>query len=149
MSREADFKTRMDADVTLTAILTGGVYTAGAVGIEGISRDTTPLAFDAAGRLKPSALVRQRGLVPTGDVLDPITQQASASQVVEIYVYQRQGYTSIDTALARLYTLFQGYQFSDSFEVFYANQIDRERDEGALSGASLARIDFIVHSIRG
>lgn len=146
MAIEEDFATRMEADATLMAILTGGVYTAGAVGLEGITREATPSAF-SGGYLRPAALVRQRGNVPTFDVVDYIQQVTSASQIVEIYLYEDRGYTNIDAALARLYTLFQGHIMADTFEIRLANVIDRQRDQGSLAGASLARLDWQVVNI--
>lgn len=149
MAREDDFHARMIADATLMAILTGGVFTSGAVGLEGISRETTPAAFDANGYLKPCALVRQRGRVPDNNVRDYQAQKTSTAQVVEIYLYQDVGYTAIDAAITRLYTLLEGHLFADTFEVQLVNVIDRTRDEGALTGASLARLDWAVYSILG
>lgn len=147
MATEDLFKTRMVADSTLMAILGGGVFTAGTVGDLGVTRETTPAAFDTSGYLKPSALVRQRGNVPDGNVRDGMAQVTSAIQVVEIYMYQDSGYDQIDLALARLYDLFEGYQFANSFPAELVNIIDRQRDTGALAGASLARMDFAVFNI--
>lgn len=148
MTREADFAARMTGDATLMAILTGGVFQAGNVGVEGISRETTPTAF-SGGFLLPCALVRQRALVPDGIVEDDIAQDTGFRQVVEIWLYEDRGYTSIDSAANRIFVLFQGYQFADSFPVKLVNQIERERDPGALSGASLARLDWEVFSVKG
>lgn len=148
MSREGDFAARMTGDATLMAILTGGVHQAGLLGVERITRETVAAAFDANGYLKPCALVQQRADVPTGDVVDYIAQVTSNRQIVEIWVYQDSpGYTAIDAALARLRTLFFGYQFSDTFELRIANVLDRERDDGSLAGASMARQDWQVDSI--
>lgn len=149
MSREANFKTRMDADAPLLAILTGGVYVSGSLGLLGITRETTPSAFDANGYLKPCALVRQRPHIPDLQVVDFTAQVASATQVVEIYVYEDSGYTNIDSALSRLYTLFYGYQFSDSFPVEWLGTLDRERDQGALNGASMARQEWLIANVIG
>lgn len=151
MSREDDFAARMAGDTTLMALLTGGVYTSGQVGRLGITRETAPGAFDASGFLKNVALVRQRGLIPDGAVVDPIAQVTSAVQVIEIWLYSDQGsgYASIDAAIDRLYTLFQGHIFADTLETFWINTIDRERDQGALAGSNLARIGFAVYSIMG
>lgn len=148
MAREDDFATRMTGDATLMAILTGGVYKSGTVGLEGITRDTVPAAF-SGGYLLPSALVKQRGNVADNQVRDGIAQHTSTTQVVEIYLYQDTGYTAIDLAKARLYVLFEGYQFNDSLPVESVNEVGRERDDGALAGASLERIDFAVYSVRG
>ena len=149
MSREADFQTRMEADSTLMATLTGGVFISGELGREGITRTSAPTAFDSNGYLKPCALVRQRALTPDLQVVDQIEQVSSATQVIEIYVYQDSGYTSIDTALGRLYTLFFGYQFSDSFPLEWIGTLDRERDGGALDGASMARQEWLTIEVIG
>jgi hypothetical protein len=157
MSREDDFKARMIDDTTaspvivggtaLMATLSGGVFTKGEVGREGITRLSAPAAF-ASGFLIPCALVKQRGLVPDGQIRDEETQLISGTQVIEIYVYEDSGYTSIEAAISRLVKLFLGHQFSDSFSVEWINLIDREREAGsALLGASLARIDFLVRSV--
>lgn len=149
MSREADFAARMTADSALMLILTGGVYRAELVGLEGLTRETTPNAFDANGYLKPSVLVRQRGNVPDGTVRDGLAQVVSTTQVVELYLYEDRGYTAIDAALARLFVLLEGHIFAGSYPVELVNVIDRARDEGALNGASLARQDWAVYSILG
>lgn len=147
-TREADFASRM-ADATLTAILTGGVHQAGLVGLEGITRDSTPAAF-SGGYLLPCALVKQRGNVPTLDVVDYLAQHTSARQIVEVWLYQdAPAYTAIDAAVARLYILMQGHRFADTFEVRLANVLDRERDQGSLAGASMGRLDWQVDSILG
>jgi hypothetical protein len=148
VARESDFANRMEADATLTAILTGGVYEAGEVGLEGITRETTPAAF-SGGYLLPCSLVRQRDLVPDGIVEDDIEQDTSVRIVVEVWLYEDRGYTNIDAAINRLFTLFQGWQPSDAFPVKLINQIDRQRDPGALAGASLARLDWEVFSVKG
>jgi hypothetical protein len=139
----------MEADTTLMAILTGGVYTSAGVGRDGITRTSAEDAFDTNGFLQPAALVKQRGNVPDNQVVDQMEQHRSATQVTEIYVYQDTGFDQIDLALARLYVLFEGYTFSGAFPAEWVNTIDREQDEGALQGASLARIDFLVADIQG
>lgn len=149
MSRESDFKTRMDADATLMAILTGGVFVSGSLGPLGITRDTAPGAFDGNGYLKPCALVRQRPSIADLQVVDQIALAASATQVVEIYLYEDTGYTSIDSALSRLFILFFGYQFTDSFPAEWIGTIDRERDQGALDGASMARQEWLIADVIG
>lgn len=150
MALEDDFATRMVADTALMAILTGGVWKSGAVGRLGITREVAASAFDATGYLKPCALVRQRAMAPTGDVDDTGAGMASAAQTVEVWLYEDTGYTAIDGAMARLFALLHGHVFAGGwFEARWSNTIDRQRDAGALAGASLARMDFLVHGIRG
>lgn len=148
MSLEDDFAARMTGDAILMAILTGGVYKSGTVGDEGITRESAPTAFDGDGYLEPCALVKQRGNVPDGQVLDDDLQLASASQVVEVWLYQDTGYTALDAARARLWTLFQGKTIgSNGFEAHLVFVVDREHDRGALGSASLMRLDWQVVNI--
>lgn len=137
----------MEADVTLMATLTGGVYTVGAIGRDGISRDTAADAFDANGYLLPCALVKQRELVADNQVVDQTI--ASAAQVVEIYFYQDSDYAAIATAVNRCFDLFNQHQFSDSFPCEWIGLADRLQDGGALKGASMARMDWLVPTIQG
>lgn len=149
MTREQEFATRMAADSTLMALLTGGVFESGTVGRLGITRESAPGAFDANGWLRPCALVRQRGNIPDGVMRDGMAQVTSTAQVVEIWLYEDAGYTAIDAAVTRLHALFEGVILDDSFEIWLTNVIDRQRDDGALGGSSLARMDWIVYSIMG
>lgn len=149
MAREDDFATRMTGDATLMAILTGGVFKSGTVGDDGITRAVASSAFDSDGYLKPCCLVKQRGNVPDGQVEDEIAQIDSAIQIVELWFYQDSGYTAIDLAMARTRVLFRGYFLSDSFPLQLVNVLDRQRDKGALTGASLARQDWQVNNILG
>ena len=150
MSRENDFAAIMQADSTLMVTLTGGVYQAGLVGIEGVTRETTPAAF-ANGYLLPVALVKQRGRIPDGQILDTLDQDTSVTQVVECWIYcdSGDGYAPIDNAIQELFHLFQGHKLNDSFPIEWINTIERQRDEGAFKGKPLGRIDFLVRSIIG
>ena len=150
MSREGDFKTVLSADIVLGLTLVGGIYVAEDLGFEGISRETTPAAF-SSGFLLPCALIKQRGEIPTADVVEYDEFLFSTNQVVEIWLYQDRAYSGIDLARFRIMVVLNGHQFSDefskSFEPTLVNVIDRQRDMGALKGASLIRMDWMVHSI--
>lgn len=149
MALEDSVVTLLETDATLMAILTGGVWSSGKVGSLGITREAAPGAFGTGGWLKPTALVRQRALVPDGAVRDGMAQQLSTVQIVEVWLYEDAGFANIDAARARIYALLEGVSVSGSFPLELVNLIDRERDAGALSGASLARMDFAVYSIMG
>jgi hypothetical protein len=148
VSKESEIAARLSGDVTLMATLTGGVYVSGTVGIDGITRDATPAAF-SGGYLLPCALVKQRGNIPDGQVSDETAQIDSAIQIVEVWYYQDSGYTAIDTAMERARVLLRGYSLTNSFPLTLANVIDRQRDDGALHGASLSRQDWQVNFIMG
>lgn len=150
MSRENDFYARMIADATLVATLTGGIYKRESVGVEGITRETTPAAFSTY--LRPCALVKQRANIPDGAVPDEGAQYASAQQVVEVWLYDDSGagYTAIDAAKRRLYALFESHRFTGASAcapIRWAGGLDRERDPGPLKGACMARMDFRVVAI--
>jgi len=149
MSRESDVATRLN-DVTLLATLTGGIFQYSAVGLEGITRETAA-AFDGSGWLKPCALVKQRGLIPDGILQDEMVQKISTRQVVEVWFYADSGagYAGLDTAMARVFVLLYGYQFTGAFPAQLVNVIDRQRDVGALTGACMARQDWLIVSIFG
>lgn len=147
MSREADLAGVLSADSTLTGILTGGIYQAGLVGLEGINRKSTPGAFTVGGALQPCALVKQRGNVVDYLLSDEAAQLASATQVVEVWLYEDRTYTAIQAAMNRIYALLQGRLFTNAFPLELGLIVDRQRDVGALANASLARMDWTVRSI--
>lgn len=146
MSRESDFKTLLDADAPLNVILTGGIYIYEDVGVEGISRETTPGAY-SSGYLLPCALIKQRGEVVTPDAKDYDTLLLSTSQVVEIWLYEDRGYSNLDNAKSRLITILHGYTFSTAFEAELIHVVDRQRDESALKDSSLVRLDWMINSV--
>jgi hypothetical protein len=146
---EADIAALIADNPAIMALLTGGVYQSGLVGIEGITRETTPAAFDdVTGYLLPCCLVRQRDLIPTFDVLDFDAQAKSTNQIVECWLYQDAPlYDVIDAVSSLIYGLLQGKPLPYSFELDLVNVIGRQRDGGALNNASLGRLDFAVYRI--
>lgn len=145
---EADIAALIIANSAIMAQLSGGVYQSGLVGVEGITRETTPAAFDGEGYLHPCCLVRQRDLIPTLEVLDFDAQAKSTIQVVECWLYQDAPlYDVIDSVSGLLYALLQGKRLTYSFELDLAHMISRQRDNGSLGNASLGRLDFAVYRI--
>lgn len=145
MSREQQIATLLLADGTLGAILTGGVYSYGELSPEGITRELTPSAFDSmSGFLLPCAIVKQRGDIPTFEAGDRAGQVTSANVVVEIWIYEAITYTAIDAAKPRIYAVLQGHVLPDSYEIYLANTLSRQRDTGALQDASMERVDYVV-----
>lgn len=153
MSREADFYTILNADATLLATLTGGVWKRETLGVEGVNRQTAAAAFDATtGYLRPCALIAERATVPDGAVKDLMVRTISTRCVVEIYLYADSGagYTALDTAAARIYALLQGKQLANSAEIELVNVVGRWREvDGSLKNACATRYDFLVPGIMG
>lgn len=150
MAHEDAIAAILEADATLTAILTGGIYTGGEVGPLGITRDTeaTDDAFDGDGWLLPCALVKEAAIVATADVTDYGEQVQSARQRVEIWLYQDRTYVALDSARARIRTLLMGRILDGTFELRLAQEWTRLRDPGALSGSSMAKMDWQVDFIQ-
>jgi hypothetical protein len=68
-------ETLIEANAPIMAILTGGVYAYGALGIAGLTRESVAAAFDANGFLKPCLIVKQRAAVPDLILDDMITKE--------------------------------------------------------------------------
>lgn len=149
MSREDDVYTTLAATFVTSLYLTGGLYKAGDLGPEGVTRVSAPAAFDSDGFLKPCGLIRQRSAVNTGELSDYDYKLLSKREVVEIYLYQDggSGYDAIDGAASYITLQLTGESYSDSFEMDLANVLYRQRDNGALNGASLNKMDWAVVSV--
>jgi hypothetical protein len=87
--------------------------------------------------------------VPSGSINDLREKIASASQMVEIWLYQDTNFDAIDSAQDRIYTLLQGETLTGTYPLEWAFTMDRMRDEGALNGSSMSRQDWLVRWIRG
>jgi hypothetical protein len=142
-------ETLIEANAPIMAILTGGVYAYGALGIEGLTRESVAAAFDANGFLKPCLIVKQRAAVPDLILDDMITKESSTGQALELWIYEDRGYSSIDSVLPLLKALLHGTRLTNSFPLEWSgNIVERGRDEGALSGHSMARQDWQVIDIK-
>jgi len=144
MSRESQIAALLQADSSLTAILSGGIFVSGDLGPAGITRDSCPDCFDADGYLLPCAIVKQRGDIPTFEAGDTAAKVTSANQVVELWLYQDTTYAAIDAAKPIIFSILQGAVLPDSFEIYLANTLSRQRDTGALQDASMERVDYVV-----
>ena len=84
----------LEADATLVALLTGGFYASPEV-----SRQETAGAFDANMEILPCANVKLETLIPAGP------HPEAAEQFFAIYFYQRSGFATVRSAVARTFTL--------------------------------------------
>lgn len=86
-------RTTLEGTASLTALLTGGIYDAGELGRLGLTPDTAGLY--TGDILNPCAVIRWRGTSPFGPHFSPQSQR----QFFEVYLYQDDGYATIDSAL--------------------------------------------------
>jgi hypothetical protein len=123
-------KALLEADTTLMAILTGGVYAGGE-----ISRQGMPDAFDSNGEILPCALVRVETETPYGPYDD------SSRQYLVVMFYERSGYANIDAALARVYELLHKTRLGATgvWEVVHADDVRDQEDQALACSLSYSR----------
>src|SRR5579871_5194998 len=92
------------ADSTLTSLLTGGVYSYAQTGRNGISRITTPNAYQAGGFLRPCAVVKSGDVKTVPAIRD---SERSTAEIAEVFVYDDgdNGYSTISSARDRVIAL--------------------------------------------
>lgn len=120
------------ADATLLALLPGGLYAGGE-----ISRPGTPSAFDANGELRACGLVALETATPTGPY------RTSGRDFFTVNFYERTGYTAIDAALARAFTLLNRSKLGGTagavWEVHYVEESGDLEDPGLLCALRYSR----------
>ena len=144
MSALAAAKAVLEADATLLATATGGVWDLGEAGPNGLSRTTTGAAFDANEIIKPAILLKSRGERPDGQLVDEAEQYSSTREALEIYAYQDSGYDDIETMLDRCFVLLHAQQLSGTFMALWSGRSPQAPDEAL--GANVQRDEYIIHA---
>ena len=142
MSALSSIKARLEADATLLATATGGIYDLTETGRLGINRTNTPSAFDAAGVIKPCVLLRLRSATPDFVLQDDTSQYQSVRELIEVYYYEDSGYSAIETMRSRVYALLQATQVTGAFAIRWAGDIRSSIDFDL--NASVERSDYTV-----
>lgn len=136
----ANAKTLLEADATLLALATGGVWDWDETGRMGINRTNTSTAF-TDGKIKPCILLKLGSSVPFGDIADDENKIVGARDRLEVWAYQDNGYNTINAMLARVYTLLQGKPLG-GFVCRWAGDTSPLRDTDM--DANVTRRDFAV-----
>lgn len=142
MSALSSIKARLEADATLLATATGGIYDLTETGRLGVNRTNTPAAFDSAGVIKPCLLLRLRSATPDGVLQDDSGQYQSVREAIEVYFYEDSGYTTIETMRSRCYALLHATQVTGAFAIRWAGDIRSSIDFDL--NASVERSDYTV-----
>lgn len=135
MTREAEMKALLIADIPLMAILTGGVYTEQEVGVEGFRREDgapTENAFDADGLIKPSVLIREGNILPYGDVRSQKDNFIAVSQTVMLYFFEMRGHDQIDLAKERVKVILKDKRLGRSYPIWWLFDSQPVPDSGPL-----------------
>jgi hypothetical protein len=146
MNAESTIKAVLEADATLLALATGGVWSFDETGSEGINRTLTPAAFDANGILKPCVLVSARDANPGFNIADDSGQYMDVRQVVECYLFQFGGYATIESMAARCYVLLHAKMISGAGRVDWAG--DRRLGRDLDLDGNVTRVDYLCVYIR-
>ncbi len=148
-NRESEVTAYLAADATLVAILTGGIYQSGNLPLEGLGESSTPDAF-VSGVLLPTAIVRTRAPVPSGGIVDLSERVASASQILEVWLYADVAdQEALFDARERVYALVQGHAFDAAYPSEWANELATMPEPGNLAPSGMvSRIDFLIRNIR-
>lgn len=129
-------------DAGLAALLTGGIYSYEQTGRNGISRVTTPDAYDAGGFLLPCAIVKAGETRPAAALRDSV---AGARGAVEVYLYDDggSGFGTITEARDAVVGLLDRRWLAG---VGYLRGVGGAEDvrDPKLNNAALVRADFEV-----
>lgn len=129
-------KAELEADVTLMATLTGGVYDR-----RGISRTSTPDAYDARGELEPCAVVVLEAATPIG----PHPDYRMERVFFVVYLYEEEGnaYAGIDVAKQRVKALLHQQRVTTTpdtvWEIRHADSLGDAYDEVLKAEMSFER----------
>jgi len=142
----SEAKTILEADVALVALATGGIYDYAETGPNGISRTTTPDAFDSNEIIEPCILLKSRGSTPDLQLVDEGTQYLSTREALECWFYEDTGYANIEAMRDRVYTLLHAVQLAGTFKMLWAGDVRNQRDTDI--DANVERSEFTVHTFK-
>lgn len=142
MTIETTITTLLAADATLLALATGGIHSFNGLGRQGINRTTLPGAFDSLGCIKPCVLVRLRTSNPMpGGLQDDQDQYTTERSLVETWLYQDSGYTTIDALHDRIYALLHAKPIAGLFRCEWGGTVRNQYDFEI--NASVERADWV------
>lgn len=144
MSALSAWKTVLEADGTLVAAATGGIYDFDETGRLGLSRTLTPGAYDSNGLIKPCILLKQRSATPDYQLADDTNQYVSVQEMLEAWFYEEDGYSNIETMRDRVYALTHTVQLTGTFQVLWAGDLRPGIRDDDLD-ANVERSDYQVY----
>jgi hypothetical protein len=121
-------KAILEADGTLLATATGGIWDFDETGRLGINRTTAPAAFDANEIIKPCVLLKLRSSEPDQALVDEGTRYQSVNEALEVWFYEDTGYSNIETMRDRVWILLHAVQLSGTFMCLWTGDVRQARD---------------------
>lgn len=113
------FRTTLEADATLSALLTGGIFDASELDYTGQGAMQAPRESDGV-QLKPHAVIRWTVSTPIGSSF----KVGGEAETVEVYVYQDVDYDVIESAIIRMKVLLDDvYLTADNRALAHVNKV--------------------------
>lgn len=139
----------LESDLTLRGILTGGIYNYPETGKSGLTRLLTPTAWDDQnGLIKPVAVVLELDEQGDGQI---VGANMSGVTPLAIWIFDKAytdvGYSIIDSAYNRIYTLLHLAQIGGACQILWKSTV-KNRREPLLKDAGYYRSTFNVYGYR-
>ncbi len=132
-------------DVLTVAEAIGGIYTYEDTGRNGINRTVTPAAFNSAGLILPTILIKKRGSTSIPPLVG--AGVSSARTIIEVWFYDRENYLAIDVMRESVFGQLHESQIDGAFQVLWNFDVRDERDE--TIDAQVERSDFWIFHKKG
>jgi len=121
-------KALLEADATLLATATGGIWDYDEAGRLGINRTTAGAAFDDNEVLKPCVLLKSRSSEPHPSLQDEGARYSGVTEMLEVWFYEDDGYSNIETMRDRVWSLLHAVQLEGTFMCLWAGDVRQARD---------------------
>lgn len=142
MSIETSVVAYLQADATIVAAATGGIYDAGTIGRSGITRATLPNAFDENKLLKPTVLVRDLTAVNAG-VRDSSDKTRFMNHFIEVLIYiDGSKSISLVSSLVSLIEVYLDFARVSGAGYLQLDTLENDQRDSLLSNALFARRTF-------
>lgn len=138
MTLSEDIKSALEASYDLTEILAGGIH----IGVEEISRQNTPSAFDANKEILPCALIK----IGTESKLTSGLANSVNTPLV-IYFYERQGYENIEPAMDLAFNILSDQKYGENVWLIHFDIAVNQQRDTALDCA-LGSLRFVAKRLR-
>jgi len=142
------FVSYLESDAALMALVAGGIYPFTSLSNEGITRDSTPAAYDSDGYLLPIIVLKARAPIPDTRVADIKERTVGVNQAIECWIYQDMAYDIIDKILVKLFDLLHGHKFPNFWPTQWIYTTGPLMDDAGLSGSRMVRTDFMSKHLR-
>lgn len=146
-------QTLLNANVPVTTILTGGIYTVNDLGYKGLSRHNPACAsaFNATGDLVPCAVIKGLGEKPTHELNDQTTKFATVREMVQIFLYTHGvagGFATLKTASDAIYNAIHETRATNIVNICFLGDLENMFSQ-ELNDAATIVSNYEIYGIKG